>query len=332
MQNYINHVVFVIDGSSSMGHLSNDVVKVFDKQIANLANLSKSVNQETRVSVYLFADQVQNLIFDMDVLRLPSLKTLYRANGMTALIDATLKGIEDLKQTCQLYGDHSFLMFVITDGGENASKSPQRNNLNKIINGLPDNWTLAAFVPGQAEKFEAQKYGFPKENVSIWSTDSSGLEETGNKIEQATQHYFTQRSKGIRGKINVFSLDTSNLKETLIKQTLDQLKPNDYKIYPVNKDSVIKDFVEKFTKKAYTIGSAYYQLTKPEKIQASKQICIQNKSNGKMYGGMEARQLLGLPDTEVKVTPDNYSQYNIFVQSTSVNRKLVGGTNLVLMN
>jgi hypothetical protein len=28
LQNYINHIVFVVDSSGSMGHLSNEVVKV----------------------------------------------------------------------------------------------------------------------------------------------------------------------------------------------------------------------------------------------------------------------------------------------------------------
>src|SRR6478609_5655019 len=92
-QNYINHIAFVIDASSSMGHLSDTVVEIFDSQIAYLAKRSKELDQETRASVYLFSDTTKNLVFDMDVMRLPSLKELYRAYGNTALLDAVEKSI-----------------------------------------------------------------------------------------------------------------------------------------------------------------------------------------------------------------------------------------------
>lgn len=41
--------------------------------------------------------------------------------------------------------------------------------------------------------------------------------------------------------------------------------------------------------------------------------------------------MLGLPDFEVKVNPASYGQYDIFVQSTSVNRKLIKGTKLLVL-
>lgn len=108
-QNYINHVALVLDASSSMSHLSRKVVEVADQQIAYLARRSQELDQETRVTVYVFADKVECVIYDKDVLRMPSLKQMYRAGGMTALLAATLKSQRELAQTAQLYGDHSFL-------------------------------------------------------------------------------------------------------------------------------------------------------------------------------------------------------------------------------
>lgn len=90
-QNYINHVALVLDASSSMRRLSHKVVEVADQQIAYLARRSQELDQETRVTVYVFADQVECVIYDKDVLRMPSLKQMYRVGGMTALLAATLK-------------------------------------------------------------------------------------------------------------------------------------------------------------------------------------------------------------------------------------------------
>lgn len=89
-QNYINHVALVLDASSSMSRLSGKVIEVADQQIAYLARRSRELDQETRVTVYVFANKVECVIYDKDVLRMPSLKQLYRVGGMTALLAATL--------------------------------------------------------------------------------------------------------------------------------------------------------------------------------------------------------------------------------------------------
>lgn len=120
-QNYINHVALVLDASSSMSHLSRKVVEVADQQIAHLARRSRELDQETRVTVYVFADTVECVIYDKDVLQMPSLEQLYRVGGMTALLAAALKSQREPAQTAQLYGDHSFLTFRLPDRQENAS-------------------------------------------------------------------------------------------------------------------------------------------------------------------------------------------------------------------
>ena len=52
---------------------------------------------------------------------------------------------------------------------------------------------------------------------------------------------------------------------------------------------------------------------------------------GRVFSGPAARQLLGLPCAEATVKPGENPAYTVFVQSTSVNRKLVPGTKLLVM-
>src|SRR5688572_1772649 len=87
----INHVMFVIDASASMRDIEAEVVKVTDRQVKDLADLSQQLDQETRVSVYVFSEGVWCLFYDKDVLRLPSLAGKYRTVTNTALIDATVE-------------------------------------------------------------------------------------------------------------------------------------------------------------------------------------------------------------------------------------------------
>ncbi|MDG4863435.1 VWA domain-containing protein [Streptomyces sp. T-3] len=341
-QNYINHVALVLDASSSMSHLSRKVVDVADQQIAYLARRSQELDQETRVTVYVFSDKVECVIYDKDVLRMPSLKQLYRVGGMTALLAATLKSQEELAQTAQLYGDHSFLTFVLTDGQENAShrcpdalgRDPRElvQAVAKLTETQEDNWTLAVLVPDQMGKREAMQCGFPKDNVAIWdATSTQGLEEAGQVIQQATEKFMVGRTKGIRGSRAVFSIGAEAVNKDTIKAAgLVPVNQSEYLLIPVDREATIRNRVVE-SGHTFRTGCAFYQLSKSEKIQARKQIAVLEKKTDRVYTGPEARALLGLPDTEVRVKPDHNDDFTIFVQSTSVNRKLVPNTRLLLM-
>lgn len=341
-QNYINHVALVLDASSSMSHLSRKVVEVADQQISYLARRSKELDQETRVTVYVFADKVECVIYDKDVLRMPSLKQLYRVGGMTALLAATLKSQRELAQTAQLYGDHSFLTFVLTDGQENASHrcldAPARDPrelvqaVAKMIATQEDNWTLAVLVPDQMGKREAMQCGFPKDNIAIWdATSTQGLEEAGQVIQQATENFMMGRAQGIRGSRAVFSTGAEAVNKDTIKAAgLTPVDASKYQLIPVARDAAIRDWVIECGH-TYRTGCAFYQLSKSEKIQARKQIAVLEKKTDRVYTGPQARALLGLPDMEIRIKPDHNDDFTIFVQSTSVNRKLVPHTRLLLM-
>lgn len=332
-ENYINHIALVLDASGSMGTHTANVVKVADAQIAHLAKRSKELDQETRVSVYTFSGRgtTKCLIYDKDVLRLPSIAGLYRPAGQTALLDATLKSFEDLAQTPELYGDHAFLVYVLTDGEENDSKA-SRASFAQQFKALPENWTVAVFVPNARGKFEAQGLGFPSGNIEVWDTTSArGVEEVGERISRVTDTYMTARTQGVRGSKSLFSMDLGNVTKAAV-QSLDKLGPGQFRMFPVAADEQIAPFVEKVTNRPYRLGEAYYQLTKPVEIQPQKQIAIFDKKGFAVYTGRQARTMLGLPDYSVKVSPSATPQFDIFVQSTSVNRKLLAGTNVLLLS
>lgn len=332
-QNYINHIALVLDASGSMSHLASTVITVADAQIKYLARRSQELDQETRVTIYTFSDRnrLQCVVYDKDVLRLPSLKTFYHAGGQTALIDATYQAITDLNKTATLYGDHAFLVYVLTDGEENNSQTTPRY-LSDLISSLKDNWTTAVFVPNQNGVFEAKKFGFPPQNIAVWDTSEKGIKEVGEVIRRTTDAYMTMRSTGVRGTRNLFQMDTANITPTKLAQNLSALSFGQYRLFPVRDDQAIADFVEARTKRPYKAGQAYYELTKTETVQAKKRIAIREETSGKVFIGDDARQLLGLPNREVRVAPAHLPGYKIFIQSTSVNRKLIDGTQLLVLS
>jgi hypothetical protein len=329
----INHAIIVIDGSGSMGHLQDKVVKVADELVATLAKKSKETDQETRVSLYVFEQQgdIKCWAYDKDVLRMPSLKGKYRTVGGTPLIDATILAIEDLQKTATLYGDHAFLAYVITDGQENAS-SNKPADLKKLLNSLADNWTVACFVPNASDKRSAEAFGFPPENVQIWETNEKGLQTVQETITRSVNSYYTMRSTGVRGSKNLFSLDLSKVTASKVASKLTPLHFGQYRLYDVTTKQRIDSFVEDKTGRAYRLGEAYYQLMVPVKVQPSKAVCLWDRKTKKLYTGDAARKLLGLPNHEVKLEPAATPDFDIFIQSTSVNRNVLPGQKIVVLS
>lgn len=326
--NIINHIGLVLDASTSMAPYQHDLVKVADSQIEHLARRSRELDQETRISVWTFADpsNINCVVWDKDVLRLPSIAQYYRPMGNTAFIDATLQSIRDLAETPERYGDHSFLIYVLTDGEENRSIN-SAYTLQQQLKGLKDHWTLAALVPNARGMHEAKKFGFPAGNIEIWNANSAqGVAEAGDRVRAATDSYMQARATGVRSTRSLFSTDATAVNVQTISQAgLKPLAKGTYVLVPVPTDSVIKDFTEQAGFK-YQVGRGFYQLMKTETIQSTKDIMVVGKKDSKVYSGRDARQMIGLPDMDVRVKPDYNADFVIYVQSTSVNRKLPAGT------
>lgn len=333
--NIINHVGLVLDESSSMTYHQESLVAAVDAQVKYLARRSQELDQETRISVWTFsgAGSTRCAVWDKDVLRLPSIRSLYRPHGMTALVDASLQAIRDLEETPQRYGDHSFLLYTFTDGQENSSRARGSDLADRIAR-LPDNWTLAALVPDINGVHEAKRFGFPAGNIERWDTTSAdGVTEVASRIQQATDTYMVSRASGVRSTRNLFSTGADAVNTaTVSSAALTPLRKDSYLMTRVPQDASIRDFTEREVGRTYQVGRGYYQLTKTENIQRYKEISVvERRGNRRVFVGRDARGLIGLPDMDVRVKPDYNPDYDIFVQSTSTNRRLKAGTDYLYL-
>ena len=102
--------------------------------------------------------------------------------------------------------------------------------------------------------------------------------------------------------------------------------PGRFQILEVDRDCSIKEFVEE-QGATFKKGRGFYEFTKTETIQAYKEIILMDKKTGDLFAGKAARDMLGLPEgTEARIKPASLDKYMVFVQSTSVNRKLIAKT------
>lgn len=341
-QNYINHVAFGLDMSWSMNPWRNELIAVVDELTHYLAQRSTELDQETRITAYVFNEltghwgnpkpNIQCIYYEKDALRMPSIKDHYRPDGGTPLLDATLKSIEDLEKTPELYGDHAFLGWIVTDGEENRSTPGAQGRLERKFAALPSHWTYATLVPNHEARMKAKSFGFPADNIAIWEpTSAAGVARGGDMIRAATETFMTNRASGIRGTRSLFSTGVDAVNAQTVHDVLTPVDSASYMVVHITEDYPIREWVEQRMGRPYRAGNGFYQLTQTVTIQPQKSIMVREKKTGLVYGGPQARDLIGLPAVSVRVKPDKNPEYDIFVESQSVNRKLLAGTDLLLL-
>lgn len=330
-----NLIALVIDQSSSMSHLRQDLKERTNKLIADIRARK---DQDNRVGVYVFSDTVEGPMKEY-----PSTFK----NGNTALLDAVGMAIDGLSShTLKAFpwekeSDVAKLVIVLTDGEENCSvrygnrwDSRGRAEFKALLaqKQAEGDWTFAFQLPfGKADSF-SREFGVPRENCTEWEATHRDFERTSGHTLNSMSAFYSSRLAGEKSVRSFYSAttDLSGVKPIDLKQ-LDNLTSR-FAVHSVEKEEEIKPFVERKTKKDYIPGTAFFQLTKPEKIQASKQVALIGKGKKSVLGGPLARKLVGLVDfADGKVTPGNHANFDVFVQSTSSNRKLVRGSKLLVL-
>jgi len=258
----------------------------------------------------------------------------YIADGnSTPLFDSVGDLIEQLQAVPDADDPEvSFIVMIITDGEENSSQKWSGSSISKKIKELQatDRWTFVFRVPRGARR-QLVNYGIPDGNILEWDQTNKGVQVATAATRSAVKSFYAARATGVKS-TDKFYADLSNVSLSEVKQSLVDIS-GQVDVYVVDKNNAgvqIRDFVEA-QGTTFTKGCAFYQLSKTEEVQDYKQIAIRDKQKGAVYSGFAARDMLGLPQSGTcKLAPGQHGQYEIFIQSTSVNRKLVENTNVMV--
>jgi hypothetical protein len=101
-----------------------------------------------------------------------------------------------------------------------------------------------------------------------------------------------------------------------------------FQVLDVDRDAAIKQFVLD-NGATFKKGRGFYEFTKRVKVQGYKEVILMDNKTGDLFSGDKARQMAGIPIGETaNVSPGagDLAGYTCFIQSTSVNRKLLAGT------
>lgn len=337
-----NYIGFSRDHSGSMRSIARYAARDYNDNVAAVRDAALSNNQDTIVSVvecgYGDTDRVRRVVVNSNVTALqPIAEGAYSANGYgTPLFDSIGELIEMFEAVPDANDkDVSFLIMAVTDGQESgASRKYNAFSIAQKIRQLQatDRWTFVFRVPrGYARSLAAM--GIPEGNILEWDQSQRGVEAASAATRSAFNQYYTARSTGATS-TQKFYADLSNVSSKDVQKSMRDIS-SEVLLWPVPAAEVgsqIRDFVEKRLKgKPLLKGAAFYQLTKTEKeVQDHKRIIIRDKKTNAIYEGAAARQMMGLPSYgTIRLAPDNLGNFDLFIQSTSVNRKVDKNTQVL---
>lgn len=325
-----NYIGFVNDHSGSMRSLVDAAIKDYNATIATIKDAATTEMLDTVVSVVGIGlgpggngTKRQVVISNPHVLR-PL--TDWPCPGNTPLYD----GIGDMIELLSGLPDAddpkvSMLVMITTDGGENGSRRYNASTIRALIEKMQKTgrWTFVFRVPA-SNVCNVSDLGVPRGNIQAWDTTAEGMEASTVANATAIRNYTTSRAGG-QSASGAFYADAANINTT----KLIPLPKKDISLYvakPEDAGIMMRDFILKH-RSQYLKGSAFYQLTKTESnIQHDKLVLIQDRASGEFFGGLEARRMIGLPDgRNARVHPGDHGNYNIFIQSKAINRKVVAG-------
>lgn len=325
-----NYVGFVLDFSGSMNTLTKAACDDYNTSLTAIKAAAAAGNQETIVSTmkcttYARHDAafINKQVNIQNVNPMPY--NVYQANGGTPLFSCVNDLIDHFLALPDAKDPNvAFLLLITTDGEDTEGGG---SVLGRRIRDLQakDNWTITFRVPrGYARRLESS--GIPIGNILEWDQTERGVEVATAATTKAVDTFYSNRVQGVRGSNSFYANVT--LSDAEIQAKFQDIT-KDLLVYPVYNDSVIQEFIENQGVN-YIRGNAFYELTKPEDVQNYKEVIVQDTVTGKIYGNADARTLLNIPSHgTIRLRPGHTGKYTVFIQSTSVNRKLIKDTRVI---
>ncbi len=330
MKNYIG---FINDHSGSMNGIHQAAMVDYNANIAAVKDAATREMLDTVVSVVGIGYPSGNMVTRQVTISNPHVLkpiTKWSTNGGTPLYDGIGNMIElfdslpDAKDP-----DVSFLIMVTTDGEEYHSTVYNQASLSSPIKDrmARGNWTFVFRAPKNAKMHHITGLGIPLDNIQPWDTTAAGMAASTKVTTQAMDSFFSLRSTGAKSTGSFYA----NAAAVNVAALEDISKKVSLYVVPSDKNGIeIRDFILKH-RTEYLKGAAFYQLTKTEsRVSHTKMILVRDRATGKVFGGKDARSMIGLPnDRNARLHPGDHKGFDLFIQSESVNRKLVADTGVL---
>lgn len=177
MKKNLTELVFILDMSGSMAHLTDDTIGGFNSVLKEHAGKEGDV----LVTTWLFNNDSRMLHDRLPIKTVPEMTAAdYRASGCTALIDAlgdAIRHIVNIHRYAREEDIPEHTVFVITtDGMENASRKYTSDQVKRMVSHEQEKygWEFV-FLAANIDAVEtAEHYGIRRERAVNYMADSVG--------------------------------------------------------------------------------------------------------------------------------------------------------------
>lgn len=185
-------IICILDKSGSMQALQNETIEGLNQFIKE----QKQEEGKCNFTLVQFNQEVILKIKRQPIREVALLDTgSYQPSGYTALLDAvgqTLKkSMETIFLLPQIEAPDNVLVFIITDGMENASRHYSKEQISKMVVNLTDNkgWEFQFFGANIDAFGEAQNIGISRDKVDAWDYNQEGVKGMMNKMSAKSSEY-----------------------------------------------------------------------------------------------------------------------------------------------
>lgn len=326
-----NYICFVNDHSGSMDIIAAQAAADYNANIKAIKDAATEEMLDTVVSVCDVNGNATKLPVTVSNPHVLKPITHWVAGGGTPLWMGTEMLIDMLLKLPDINNKDVSVLVMITTDGQDTQPSYFNGLKAKMLPLLQTGrWTFVARVPKTINKAYVEQLtelGIVDGNIQRWETTAKGMEQSTQIQTQAIGNYMRSRSAGVTS-TGAFYANAANVNLAALEDV--SKKVSLYVVPPVDNGVEIKDFVLRH-RMEYLKGAAFYQLSKTEaRVAHTKEVLVREQATGKIFAGKDARSMIGLPsDRNARLHPGDHKNYDIFIQSESTNRKLVGGSGVV---
>jgi uncharacterized protein YegL len=188
----VSEIICILDKSGSMQSLQSET-------IAGLNKFIKEQQQQEGIchfSLVQFNQEISTTIKRQPISDVRYLTAAsYQPDGYTALLDAVGSTLQKAMETQFFLSNTSnparVLVFIITDGMENASTQYTNTRVGQMIRDLKDNkgWEFQFFGANIDAFGEAENIGISREKASQWAYNKEGVNYMMNEISEKSTEF-----------------------------------------------------------------------------------------------------------------------------------------------
>ena len=202
-------IIFIIDNSGSMHHLTNDTIGGFNGFLKS----QQALEDKATLTTVLFNTSWKLLHDGKDIREVEPITTKdYVASGGTAMLDAIgdiINQVQDRHDELGKDKPDQTLVVITTDGEENSSTKFKKAQIEKMIKHQTDGhgWQFIFLGANMDAVQEAQSIGIQADYASNYTYTAQGYSDSFNAINTATCSY---RCAGVIDECWADGLDTTS--------------------------------------------------------------------------------------------------------------------------